>query len=174
MSTRRLFPRTTGTPATEGGDLAPYDMPSFATEPIPGRKPPSHFRAPGLTASSRSAPIIPHRGAIPTHVTSSPCPRTSYAAPEYTTDGHAVAVELPGFSSLAFDGAELPTFTAPDSSIPSRTQTSFEGYFPSERGASPILTPELITLGEEAITTYELLHAAQVADLPPDVMHLPY
>ncbi|KJA12713.1 hypothetical protein HYPSUDRAFT_210199, partial [Hypholoma sublateritium FD-334 SS-4] len=182
MSTQRLFPRTIGTLATKSSDLAPSDMPSFATEPIPGPKFPSHFCAPGLTASSRSAPIITHREAIPTHVTSSPCPRTSSTAPEYTNGGQAVAMEPPRFSSRVFDGANTPTFAAPDSSIPSRTQSSCESYFQLERdtqptsffdyctvpGESPILTPELIALGEEAIATYELLHAAQVADLPPD------
>ncbi|KJA16435.1 hypothetical protein HYPSUDRAFT_207030 [Hypholoma sublateritium FD-334 SS-4] len=40
-------------------------------------------------------------------------------------------------------------------------------------GASPILTPELIALAEEAVSTYELLRSTQIDGLLPDVMYLP-
>ncbi len=39
-------------------------------------------------------------------------------------------------------------------------------------GVQPVLTPELIMLAEEAISTYERLRSTQITALAPDVMCL--
>ncbi|KJA13169.1 hypothetical protein HYPSUDRAFT_209774 [Hypholoma sublateritium FD-334 SS-4] len=185
-----LLPGMTATKATNGAYSVAADMPSITSDPIPGSKIPSHYDVPHFTASSQSEPI-PSRPwpilAEQRRIMSPPGPPTHPASGKTANDNNAVATKQPSIPPDILGSEKVPTFVVQESSAPTKESSpptrmhTLDSLLPSETQGSkstspidycavpapPILTPELISLGEAAVSTYEDLRSVHTAGLPP-------